>query len=378
MITISFSSFAQAKEWPRHSSEEVTQFLKKTQACWFAWFQVGLPAQTVEQKTFEVYTGDMVGKVVQSSDAFKVNFRDTRYINNRTEVYCIFDGISGSGINKKSGCFAGRYDVDNDVYQDFVTMNTAERQGSYGFMDQKCSPQVAKELLLSTVIHHPLGKTQWKGAWAASQAIAPIGEGAREYRILVDTWGIGNSVLESYKEALTNQGNSEVLEMQKAKSGDATSQLKVGKKYLGKLDKENGLYWIEKAAQKGLADAQFEYAILLDSGRSTATETAKEWLEKAAVQNQGLAQNELGKYYDFRGPQATIDPKKAAEWYLRAANQDIPEACANLGKLFLNGRGVKKDMNEALKWYQKAADLGDMSSAGMIHLLKLQILNSQQ
>ena len=42
---------------------------------------------------------------------------------------------------------------------------------------------------------------------------------------------------------------------------------------------------------------------------------------------------------------------------------------SNLGFMLWNGRGVAKDEGEALRWYRKAAALGDRSAAELLRRL---------
>ena len=44
--------------------------------------------------------------------------------------------------------------------------------------------------------------------------------------------------------------------------------------------------------------------------------------------------------------------------YLTLANQNDAKACYNLGLMYQDGDGVTKNMDEAVKWYTKSADLG--------------------
>jgi uncharacterized protein len=44
--------------------------------------------------------------------------------------------------------------------------------------------------------------------------------------------------------------------------------------------------------------------------------------------------------------------------YLSLANQNDAKACYNLGLMYQDGDGVTKNMDEAVKWYTKSADLG--------------------
>lgn len=46
-------------------------------------------------------------------------------------------------------------------------------------------------------------------------------------------------------------------------------------------------------------------------------------------------------------------------WYLKSAEQGNYDAFFNLGECYENGEGVQQNHQEAVKWYRKAAELGD-------------------
>ena len=50
--------------------------------------------------------------------------------------------------------------------------------------------------------------------------------------------------------------------------------------------------------------------------------------------------------------------EEAVLWYRKAADQNFGMAFYSLGMSFEYGRGVKSDLKKALEFYQKAADLG--------------------
>ena len=52
------------------------------------------------------------------------------------------------------------------------------------------------------------------------------------------------------------------------------------------------------------------------------------------------------------------DPVAAAGWFRKAADRSHAPAQRNLGSCFENGRGVTRNVSEALRWYQKAAAQG--------------------
>ncbi|WP_305801890.1 tetratricopeptide repeat protein, partial [Thiolapillus sp.] len=52
------------------------------------------------------------------------------------------------------------------------------------------------------------------------------------------------------------------------------------------------------------------------------------------------------------------DFKEAVKWYQKAAEQGLPKAQVNLGLMYGEGQGVRQDFKEAVKWYRKAAEQG--------------------
>jgi TPR repeat protein len=52
------------------------------------------------------------------------------------------------------------------------------------------------------------------------------------------------------------------------------------------------------------------------------------------------------------------DDAEALKWVQKAADQNDADAQYNLGVMYYKGQGVKQDDAEAVKWVQKAADLG--------------------
>ncbi len=121
-----------------------------------------------------------------------------------------------------------------------------------------------------------------------------------------------------------------------AKAGDPIAQTRLGLLYYhGHGVRESdalALQWFERAARKGLAEAQFH----------------------------------LGNMYAYGlAPLAAgTDPNRlAAQWYFEAARQGNADAQYSLGILFLTGSGVTQDPAEATKWIERAAALGHADAA---------------
>lgn len=86
---------------------------------------------------------------------------------------------------------------------------------------------------------------------------------------------------------------------------------------------------------------------------------ALEYFQKAAELGVSHAMNYLGLIYDS-GEIVTQNHKIAVDWFYKAIQADPKNALAayNLGTMYYNGTGVKKDMAKAYQFCKAAVDLG--------------------
>ncbi len=84
------------------------------------------------------------------------------------------------------------------------------------------------------------------------------------------------------------------------------------------------------------------------------------------------AQLELAIAYEH-GEGINKDPKKAINWYCRAALKGSVDAQRNLAWMFLNARGVNKDEALAVRWFSAAAKSGDKFSRQTLSRLDKQL-----
>jgi len=75
----------------------------------------------------------------------------------------------------------------------------------------------------------------------------------------------------------------------------------------------------------------------------------------------GAAQNNLGGMYN-NGYGVKKDIKQALHWYLKAANQGNARAQNNLGVLYIKGDGIPRDREKAISWWKKAAKNGNITA----------------
>lgn len=70
----------------------------------------------------------------------------------------------------------------------------------------------------------------------------------------------------------------------------------------------------------------------------------------------------LGNYgiYGYAVPDGDVpDYSEARQWFKKAAAQGHVDAHNRLGELYLEGLGVRQDVEKAKKWFEKAADKGN-------------------
>ena len=115
-----------------------------------------------------------------------------------------------------------------------------------------------------------------------------------------------------------------------------------------------------RAANKGIADAQYAVAQYLSNGTGGIVRDpaqARRWLIKAARQNFDTAQYDLGQWY-LHGIGGERDLDKAFSWTLRAARAGNIAAQAAVAKLYWGALGTDPDEAEAAAWYVVARRAG--------------------
>lgn len=82
---------------------------------------------------------------------------------------------------------------------------------------------------------------------------------------------------------------------------------------------------------------------------------ALDMLRSAAEGGDLRAQNDLGERYEY-GRGVNKDMAQAIKWYRESANQGFASGQNNLGRSYEAGRGVDKNLTEAAGWYRKSAE----------------------
>ncbi|WP_018149172.1 peptidoglycan-binding protein [Henriciella marina] len=155
-----------------------------------------------------------------------------------------------------------------------------------------------------------------------------------------------------------------------AVGGDAVAQYLVGEQALEAGDYTSGPTMIRRAAEQGLAAAQYRFAKLHESGLGVPRdlEMARQWTEQAASGGNVKAMHDLAVYYaeGEGGPQTYTG---AAEWFRKAADYGVTDSQYNLAVLYEAGLGVSENPTEALYWYAVAASQGDSGAPAKVEEL---------
>ena len=183
--------------------------------------------------------------------------------------------------------------------------------------------------------------------------------------------------LEWYKKA-ANLGNTEAMNelgwIYSVGAFNVPVNLEEGKKWY----RENAKFYKKAIDVNNLdSEAMCRLAELYASGRGVLKdyEEALKWYKKAAELGNTEAMKHLGYLYADGDEGVYRDRAEATHWYKRAAELGDTEAMCSLGNSYDNDLivhvvddsdepsndvilGNFDDLNEAIKWYKKAADLG--------------------
>ena len=93
---------------------------------------------------------------------------------------------------------------------------------------------------------------------------------------------------------------------------------------------------------------------MTNTAHSDETKAAQLWI-KLAEQGDSFAQAQLGWMYE-NGEDVTQDYEKAMFWTRKSAEQGYARAQYNLGWMYYYGEGVAQDYEKAAEWYRRAAE----------------------
>lgn len=154
-------------------------------------------------------------------------------------------------------------------------------------------------------------------------------------------------------KVIGNAGNVAVMKFLAAMYRDG----KVCKKNT-KLREERATEWFKKAADAGDGNAMLDLSIRYRDGKGCAKDINRSYVLAFEGRKNGgskrRAMRLLGEYYRW-GELGKPDYEKAIVLYTRAANAGYSGAMVALGKLYVEGLGVRKNLGEAKRLFEMAA-----------------------
>ena len=179
--------------------------------------------------------------------------------------------------------------------------------------------------------------------------------GRATYRMQDENRGPGRSLHRAFVWPAQARANT-ATGMAAYQRGDYATALR---EFSAAADQESSLDWYLKAANQGLAPAEFEVALSYENGTGVAQDDqiAMQWLRKAANQGFASAQYELAVHF-FIGRAGSMSKTEAMAWLAKAADQDHPQAMRNLAIIYLTGQDVAADPKKAMALLHRGAGDG--------------------
>ncbi|MGH6878031.1 MAG: hypothetical protein ACREHV_11750, partial [Rhizomicrobium sp.] len=137
-----------------------------------------------------------------------------------------------------------------------------------------------------------------------------------------------------------------------ANAGDAEAQTLLGLQELGGANKAGAASWLERAAVRGEAVAQYRLGTLYAEGHGVPADPAKafRWYAAAAKGGNRKAMSNLAVAY-AQGAGTAKNPQEAALWFSKAAALGLVDAQFDLAILYERGLGVPQSLIDAYRWY---------------------------
>ncbi|KAB8127100.1 sel1 repeat family protein [Gracilibacillus oryzae] len=183
--------------------------------------------------------------------------------------------------------------------------------------------------------------------------------------ILSETLNHPNDPAEIY---INEKEEDEVISLyQKAVEGDPDTQLELGHFYKSIERDEWAFDWFKAAAEAGRADALYWLGNEYFVGKVVVHDLEKTYFyyKQAAEKGHGDALNNYADMY-LRGEYVEKNEARALELFKAAADKGVPEAMYTLGYMYENGVGTEIDMEESKRWFTESALFGDVFAANRL------------
>ena len=134
----------------------------------------------------------------------------------------------------------------------------------------------------------------------------------------------------------------------------------LSKELLAKNDIARALPVLKKAADGGIAEAEYNYGICFQQGVGVTQDdnTANSWFLKSARQGNVDAQFKIAYSYST-GRGYAKDEKQSFYWSVKCAQQNDPSCMFNVIGCYKNGIGTTRNVDSMLTWAIRLASLPD-------------------
>lgn len=128
-------------------------------------------------------------------------------------------------------------------------------------------------------------------------------------------------------------------------------------------------------AEQGIPTAQAALGAMYMDGLGVPRDISKAlpWLQAAADRGMADSQLRLGTLY-LLGEGVPADAGQAARWFKSAADKGMAKAQVNMAAMYYQGVGAPKDLKLSYLYAGLAAKQGDQEGAGMVGILKGQMM----
>lgn len=161
-----------------------------------------------------------------------------------------------------------------------------------------------------------------------------------------------------------NTGKAIELTNKAIEDGSKEALYNLSRMYLSINKEDEAAAMLRQAANIGIPKAQAELASLLSKAAKTNAEKieAKQWLEKALIQEDPYAYAVAGLLYSQKNQVFPYDEAKAFEYLMKASDMGEETSKHMIGAWYWTGKYVSKDEKNALKWIEDAANHGDIKA----------------
>lgn len=159
-----------------------------------------------------------------------------------------------------------------------------------------------------------------------------------------------------------------------ANAGNAIAQYQYAQVKMKEGDVETATSFLRRAAQKGVAPAQYDLGKLYERGNGVD----RDLIEARGLIQKAAEAGHIGAMYDYAlflaegegGPKSEPD---AVAWFAKAAEHGLLDAQYNLGVVHAEGIGTEKNLAEALFWFEVAAIGGDAGAKQEVTNLRARV-----